>query len=148
MSETFALIRIQAKSPETADRIQLYLDGNTRPDFEEEVPASEQAVFALMEYAETPNNVKRVNELSIVAVFENAELEDVEAVVAAFDAFKPVDRYIFFADDEEFKGYFVYRSKKLRRLYTIQDDPTLDKKLSKLGWDERALDLIIERFGK
>lgn len=148
MSETSALVRVVAKDEQTADRIQCYLDGGTRPDFEDEVPAGELAVFKAMEFAETPESVSRTDGRTVEAWFENVELNELEPLVAAFDPFKPEGRFVFFQDDEEFKGYFVYRGKKLKRLYTIEDDAALDEQLWELGWDSRALDLILARLIK
>ena len=148
MSETSALVRMIAKDEQTADRIQCYMDGDTRPDFEGEDPAGEMTVFKASEFTETPVSVSRKDGRTVEAWFENVELKELEPLVATFDPFKPEGRFVFFQDDEEFKGYFVYRGKKLKRLYTIEDDATLDEQLWELGWDSRALDLILARLIK
>jgi len=134
MSETYANIRFTSDLPEAFKRIHFYLDGDTRPDFEDEVPNEEKAVFEAMEFAEVPFQIEQRSENTLDAYF--------------LSWFKPDGAYLYFADDEEYKIYKQYHEGRFIDLYHYMDDEDLDEKLWGLDWDQRAFDIIVERFGK
>ncbi len=143
MSETHAIVRLVGTDKASAERATFYLNSETRPDFEEEVPAPEKSVFEALEFAPLPVEIRVLNDTTIDAWFENAEVTELESVLIGLDALNLKARYLFFSDDEEYKAYFQVEGKKLVSLYTIEDDDTLDKKLWDLDWDGQALSLII-----
>ncbi len=148
MSETNAIIRFTSNLPEILKRIQFYLNDDTRPDFEDEVPNEEKAVFETMEFAEIPFQIERPNETTLDAYFEFIDETELESLIKALVWFKQDGAYLYFADDEEYKVYKQYHDDRFIELYHHMDDEAMDEKLWDLDWDHRAFDLIIDRFGK
>jgi len=145
MSETNAIIRFTSDSPAILKRIQFYLHGDTRPDFEEEVASEEKAVFEAMEFAEIPFQIEQRSENTLDAYFECVNETELENLIKALSWFKPDGAYLYFADDEEYKVYKQYHEGLFIDLYHYMDDEALDNKLLDLDWDHRAFDLIIDR---
>ncbi len=144
MSETNAILRFKTSTEKATDRILFYLGEDTRPGFAEEVSASEVALFEAMEFADTPIQIDRPSETLIYVWYEFIELEEIEKMLKAFDCIEGVlVRYVYFADDEEYRAYFEYRNNTLNSIYTIEDDVDTDKKLWQMDWDETALEWVI-----
>ncbi len=144
MSETNAILRFKTSTVEAANRIQFYLDEDTRPDFAEEIPASEVALFEAMEFADAPIQIDKPCETLIYAWYEFIELEEIEKILRAFECIEGVlAQYVYFADDEEYRAYFVYRNNTLKSIYTIEDDVDTDKKLWQMDWNETAMEWVI-----
>ena len=148
MSETNAIVRFISGSPEILKRIQFYLNGDTRPDFMEEVPNEEKAVFEALEFAETPVDIEQVGETILDAYFEFVDEAELKSLIEALSYFKPGGAYLYFSDDEEYKVYRQYYEGRFTELYSHMDDEVFDEKLWDLDWDQRAFGLIVERFGK
>lgn len=148
MSEINAIIRFSSDSPKTLTRIQFYLNGDTRPDFEDEVPNEEKAVFEAMEFAEVPFELKQRNDTTLDAYFEFVDETELDNLIKALSWFKPDGAFLYFADDEEYKVYKQYYEGKFIDLYLYMDDEALDEKLWDLDWDHRAFDLIIDCYGR
>ncbi len=148
MSETHAIIRLIAHDKQTAQRLAFYLDGNTRPDFEDEVPEKERDIFKKMEFAETPIEIQWRDDVTFDAYFENIEEIDMEDLLYAVSAFELDNAYLFFADDEEYKTYKQFHNNTFKTLYMYLDDARIDETLWDLEWDERALDFVIARFAQ
>jgi hypothetical protein len=147
MSETHAIIRLVGSTKTGLERALFFLDSESRPSFEEEVPATEKAVFEALEFAPAPAFIRAVGNTAIEAGFENEALADLKDMIIGLSALKFDQCYVFFGDDEEYKVYFKLDGQKLVCIYTLEDDEALDTKLWELEWDERALSLIIEWFG-
>jgi hypothetical protein len=148
MSETYAILTFITERPETLERIRVYLNEDTRPDFEDEVPISEAVLFKVMEFADTPQEIVQSNDHQLYSWYEFIEEDDIATIFKAFDELDhSIRRYGFFADDEEYKVYFKYADGKLTRIYTIEDDEDVDDKLWEMEWNEKALDWIIEHKG-
>ena len=145
MSSTNATIRFVATAPESLKRVEFYLNGNTRPDFEDEVPDDEKGVFTAMEFAEVPFQIEQRSENTLDGYFELVDENELEDIIRALAFFKPTAAYLYFADDEEYKVYKQYHNGKFVDLYNYMDDEALDEKLWGFDWDHRAFDLIIER---
>ncbi|GLQ32396.1 hypothetical protein [Litoribrevibacter albus] len=140
--ETHALIRFDCSSSETLKRVHYYLDSDTRPCFEEDVPVSELPVFETMEFAPSP--IKIINDgLVIDSLFENAEFEELNSMIKALSRWTD-HCYLFFADDEEYKAYFELKEGQLVGIYSLGEDDILDEHLHDLDWGQRALDKVLE----
>jgi hypothetical protein len=148
MSETFALIRVVANDKETAERVALYLDDTTRPDFEEKVPLSEKTLFHAMEYAADPEEVLNRKGNIVEAWYSFIELSELEVTIAGLDSLPILKRYIFYANDEEYREYFQYKDNKLVSMYCAGEDEQFDNKLWEVEWSETAMDLVIEKVEK
>ena len=147
MSETYTLLRIVSENKDLAQRIHFYLDSNTRPDFEEEVPQNELAFFKKIESLDSPGEIVWQNNRCFDAHFENIEESDIEEIASAISLFEQSKIYFFFMDDEEYKIYKQLINGEYKILYIIENDETIDEKLWDLDWDHRAMDYIISQFG-
>jgi hypothetical protein len=146
MSETSAIFRFRASSVETSKRILLYLNGDTRPDFDDEVPESEKSLFEVMEFAAIPLRLKQGDDHTVFAWFEFIQLEEVNTILKSFDAIPGIEnRHAYFADDEEFRAYFEFSDNRLKLLYEIEQENDIDEILWSMDWDESALDWIIQK---
>lgn len=148
MSETYAHIKIISNNTQSLERVKFYLETDTRPDFENEVPADEVEIFKAIEFSDLPTKIKQSSPNVIDAWFEFVELEDILDLFIAFDNFPSLTQYCFFSDDEEYKAYFIYRNGELIPIYTIEDDDEFDEKLWGLDWDERAFEEVIEKYNQ
>lgn len=145
MSETYAQVKFISENTESLNRVKYYLDSDTRPDFDNEVPKDEIELFKAMEFAEVPNTIKQSTPNIIDAWFEFIELEDLVDIFATFAQFFDIKQFCFFADDEEYKAYFIFTNKELKPIYTIEDNDELDEILWELDWDERAFEKVLEK---
>ena len=148
MSETFALIRVVARDKEAAERVLFYLGGSTRPNFEEEVPESEKRLFQAMEHVADPEEIHKRKGHIVEAWYSLIELSELEEIVVGLDCLQLSNRYIFYANDEEYREYFEYKDNKLVSIYCAGEDEELDDKLWEVEWDERAMDLVIKKVEK
>lgn len=142
--ETHSRIRFICASEEALERLRFYLNSETRPCFEEDVPESEQSVFEVMEFAPSPVELSGEG-LVIDVLFENTDFDELSSMVKALSRWAE-QCYVFFADDEEYKAFFKLAEGTLVVLYTLGDDEALDEKLYELDWDTRAMTQIQERF--
>ncbi|HEB56732.1 MAG TPA: hypothetical protein ENI98_10625 [Gammaproteobacteria bacterium] len=147
MTEIQAIMRVVANDEETARRVMFYLDGDTRPNFEDEVPDDERAIFTGLEFSDTPIDIKRSTNYTVDAWFESINPNALEEMLSALNTFELRRCYVFLADDEEYKAYFTYEKGALEILYSSEEDPELDAMLWELGWGIEAMELVIERKG-
>ena len=148
MSETHAILAFITKKPELLDRLKVYLNEDTRPAFEDEAPKEEAELFKAMEFAESPETIESSATDRLYARYEFIEEEGILDIFKAFDHLDPsIERYAFFADDEEFKAYFRYSEGRLKGIYCIDKDEAIDERLWEMDWDENALAWIIENKG-
>lgn len=144
MMENHSRIRFICSSQDALKRLRCYLDSDTRPCFEEDVPESELQVFATMEFAPSPIQVIS-DDLVIDSLFENTEFEELDSMIIALSRWTD-HCYLFFADDEEYKAYFELNEGQLVGIYSLGEDDTLDEQLYDLDWDQRAMDKILAAF--
>ena len=146
MSETNAILRFKTASVEASKRILLFLDGDTRPDFDDEVAESEKSLFEAMEFAAIPLQLEQADDHTIYAWLELIQLEEAESILRAFGAIAGIEAcHAYFADDEEFRAYFEFSDNRLKLLYEIEQDTDIDKKLWEMNWDEFALEWVIQQ---
>lgn len=144
MSENHSILRIQGEEA-NVNRIHHYLAEATRPDFADEVPDTEVAVFEAMEFAPLPIECD-ANEGAVTAWFEHAELNELQQMLQGLTQLGNVQAYLLFSDDEEFKGFFQYREERLQLRYEIGLDKALDQTLWQTNWDVAGLEVLIDRF--
>ena len=148
MSETHAILAFITEKPELLERIKVYLNEDTRPAFEDEAPAIEAELFKAMEFAESPEAIESAAGDRLFAWYEFIEEEGILDIFKALDHLdSAIERYAFFADDEEYKAYFRYSEDRLKGIYCIDEDEAIDERLWDMDWDENALAWIIENKG-
>ncbi len=143
--ENHSRIRFLVNSIESLNRIIFYLDTNTRPCFEEDVPIQEHAVFNILEFADSPIDLA-VDELTLDVLFENIDFDSITPLVNALSLLGVKDCYVFFSDDEEYKAYYKYMNRELKLIYQMGKDRKLDIILYDLDWGIKALAKVISRF--
>ena len=127
--ENNATLYVKANQEQTLNRIVYYLNGDSRPDFEDEIPKQEQKIFQFFEFAEVPDEVYPLSTHEVVAYFEPDGIEEMEEIVRAVSLLKPDAIYFYFADDEDTREY--YQGLHLVYTETVEDSrmEELNKKI-------------------
>ena len=108
MSEYKAYIVVRCKGASQVEKLLLYLEEATRPDFSDEVPAGEASLFELAEPVPFPSSVNHVSS-NLVELSFNEDLIDVKQELPKFLDALNVERSVLLMDsfDEE---YFYLQS--------------------------------------
>jgi len=146
MSETTALLRVVAIDAKSSKRIVFYLSGDTRPDFEDEVPKSEFKAFQAFEFAPIAEEIIQHDVVTTDALFEQVASKDLTEMIQGLAIFTPKDCFVYFADDEELQAWFKYQNGKLKKLYAIGKNPALDSELEGAATHTEAMDLILAKY--
>ena len=128
--EYYAVIYVSCRESSNLSRITFFLDGETRPDFYDEVSENEHDMVDAFEDALTPNSIRLPSDNELIAEFHPDDLKELEAVLKAVELLKPDKLLAFFADDEETQHYYQFTDNRLQFIYSeIEfDDPEDNEK--------------------
>lgn len=148
--EYSAFMLIRSNDSKVLERIEYYLDDNTRPEFDDDVPESEQAIFKAFEYAEIPDSIDKRGDNALAVYLEPDGLPGMEEMVYAIEMLKPDSLYYFLADDEDSRAY--YRGQQLVLLEDEYCDESLSAEIAQKASDNEdkfaALDLLADYYEK
>jgi len=127
--ENYAAIYVQCSKADELKRIEFYLNGETRPDFPEDVPSGEAQFVEAFEFVPVPESLKILSADALAAHFYPDSLEEVKDLVKALALFKPGKLFMFFSDDGETHHYYRYQDGSLCFVFSeIPLDDSEDEK--------------------
>jgi len=131
--ENYAVIYVQCFDAEKLKRIEFYLNGETRPDFPEDVPGSEAQLVEVFEFLPTPESLQCLDLNGLTAHFAPDSLEEMKDLVKGAALFRPDKLLMFFADDEETRHYYCHQDSKLNFMMSEIpfDDPADERKYNR-----------------
>lgn len=146
MSDSYAFIRINTNTNESAERVSKYLAGHTRPDMESEIPDEDDIDFDELEFLETPEEID-VAGTQLTSRFEFIEESDIEKLLKIIQGVNGFESAYVLYGYEDYRVCFKFQDDRLRPIYTIEDDNKIDKQLWDMNWGTEALDWLIVHRG-
>jgi hypothetical protein len=135
---------IKFKDLTQKENVLKYLLEDTRPDFEEDVPANEKELFECFEHADSCEHIK-LTELEHIFTYDD---EDIKYRLPKLFSYFDVQHAGMFIDAEDTEReyyYFDLQKGKFSLVYTEGDDETLDGELEKFENIYEKIELIISR---
>ena len=146
MSDSYAFLRINTNTNESAERVSKYLAGHTRPDMEFEIPDEDDIDFDELEFLETPEEVNVAGK-QLTARFEFIEEHDIEKLLKAIQGVDGFESAYALYGYEDYRVCLKFQDDRLRPIYTIEDNNKIDKQLWDMNWSTEALDWLIAHRG-
>jgi len=111
-----------------------------RPAFEEDVEASERALFCLVEALDDPDEILDVGECGVFFCFETVGRSYIEELTKRsgelLDSLHPTFIHALVEDDEEYSAFFAWDNGQWHRRYVRGTDPELEAGLSGVYFDD------------
>lgn len=147
MTQPYAYVRFVTKDNRSAQRLAYYFDSKTRPQNEAYVALPEKNLCNKLNWLRPSTRISWKHDTAINVEFDPVEEIALEDIFETLKPFGIADIFVYYDEDENYKMYKQIRNGKHTKLYQPHDDEAVDAKLWQLGWDMRAFDYIIERFG-
>ena len=135
-SQVQGLLLIKTKDEEEAKRVAFYLEPDTRPDFPEDVPESEESWIDVFEVMEYPDLIELVDDRYVAVGFYQGETnysQEMEEFSEALVSEVGVISVVLCEFDSDHGNYIWYFKKDESKLLWTEEDksPLIDTKLEK-----------------
>lgn len=121
--ESLGEIYVVCKDKKSCDRLKFYFDGETRPDFVEEVPESEAELFEAFESLQVPDLVNSIDGNRVSIGFDMLEegFDEFEEMVCIAGEFNPQQVFAYYYTDEETDCFFRLENNELIFLFSLAE---------------------------